>query len=325
MAIIRTTALALAIGMAGLAPAAAQTADATEGSGTAAPLSPDKVVATVGGRAITEGDLALAMQQPGEPQGTAEQRRASALSALIDLRAVAARGEAAGLADEDLERRVKFLRDRELHNAYLSQTIEPAITEALLRERYDQEVAGIEPTEEVRASHILLETEEDAREVITALDGGADFAELARSRSTGPTAARGGDLGYFGPGRMVPAFDEAARALPVGEYTREPVQTQFGFHVIQVNDKREVGPPPFDQVRPQIREIVSRELYVETLRKARNEANVSIEDPALARLLAASVPGAGASGDAAEPEEPANDNAAGEGATDGDGAETEAQ
>ena len=256
-------------------------------AGGATPLSPDRVVARVNGRAITEGDLALALgpPQPGQPPQTPEQRRASALSALIDLRAVAGRAVEAGLENEDLERRLAFLRDRELHNAYLEQTIEPAITEALMRERYDQEVGAVEPVEEIRASHILLETEEEAREVITALDGGADFAELARARSTGPSAAQGGDLGFFGPGRMVPAFDQAARATPVGEYSREPVETQFGFHVINVTDTREVGPPPFEQVREQIREILRRELYVETLREARGGAEIEIEDQALARLL----------------------------------------
>ena len=264
--------------------AAEPVADAEAAS---APLSPDRVVATVNGRPITEGDLALsaAPPQPGQPPQTPEQRRASALSALIDLRAVAAKGEEAGFAGDDLDRRVAFLRDRELHNIYLRQTIEPAVTEALLRERYDQEIADVPTVEEIRASHILLETEEDALDVIEKLGEGADFAELARARSTGPSAANGGDLGFFGPGRMVPEFDQAARALPVGEFSREPVKTQFGFHVIKVTDKRDLEPPPFEQVREQIREIVTRELYLETLRQAREQATIEIEDGSLAKLL----------------------------------------
>ena len=308
---------AAAIAFAAL-PAVAQEAPAQDAQAAPA-MSPDKVVATVEGRPITEGELVLAAppQRPGQPPQTDEQRRASALSALIDLRAVAARAEEEGLVDEDFERRMQFLRDRELHNAYLSSTIEPAITEALLRERYDQEVGSTPPVDEIRASHILLETEEDAKAVIAELEAGADFAELARARSTGPSAANGGDLGFFGPGRMVPAFDEAARALDVGASSSEPVQTQFGFHVIKVTDKREVAPPPFEQVREQVREIVARELYVEALREARADAEVQIEDAALARLIP------GAQGGTSEEAEPAAGGESAPAATASDDAEAD--
>ena len=267
-----------------LAPALAQ---------EAAPVSPDTVVATVNGRSITEGDIALALPpvQSGGQQLSPEERRARALSDVIGVRAIAAKGEEAGLANADLDRRVAFLRDRELHNTYLQQTIEPSITEALLRERYEQEVAKTTPVEEVRARHILLETEEDARAVIGELESGADFAELARARSTGPSATTGGDLGYFGPGQMVPAFDAAARALDVGAFSTEPVQTQFGFHVIKVEDKRELAAPAFEQVRDQLRELVTRERYIETLRQARADAEIEIADEALARLLGPTMSG----------------------------------
>ena len=285
---LRPLVAALALGTALLAPIAATHAQDAPAPApeTVAPISPDTVIATVNGRAITEGDVALTMAppQPGE-QLTGEQRRARALSTIIDVRSLAARAEADGLDDDDLKRRVAFLRDRELQNAYLSRTVVPSITEALLRERYDREVGSVPPVEEVRARHILLETEEDARAVIGELQAGADFAELARARSTGPSAATGGDLGYFGPGRMVPAFDEAARALEVGAFTTEPVQTQFGFHVIYVEDKRTVQPPAFEQVRDQVREVVTRERYMETLREARSGADIVIEDEALARLI----------------------------------------
>ena len=307
------TALALLLAAGLGAPAFAQDAPATsappadtagtEAPATVAPISPDTVVATVNGRDITEGDLALAISapRPGEPPQTPEQRRARALSDIIGVRALAAKGEEAGLANADLDRRVAFLRDRELHNAYLTQTIEPSITEALLRERYEQEVGRSEPVEEIRARHILLESEEDARAVIEELEGGADFAELARARSTGPSATTGGDLGYFGPGQMVPAFDAAARALAPGEFSPEPVQTQFGFHVIKVEDTRKLEPPAFEQVREQVRELVTRERYIETLRDARAAAEIEIVDEGLARLIGpANGSGNGAAGDATD-------------------------
>lgn len=274
-----------------LVPALAQDAPTeaapAETPQTVPPVSPDAVVATVNGRPITEGELALAVRppQPGQAPLSPEQQRARALSDIINVRALAARGEEAGLADADFERRISLLRDRELHNAYLASTIDPSITEALLRERYEQEIGRSEPVEEVRARHILLETQEDAEAVIEELQGGADFEELARARSTGPSAATGGDLGYFGPGQMVPAFDAAARELEPGEFSSEPVQTQFGYHVIKVEDTRVLEPPAFEQVREQVRELVSRERYVETLREARSAAEVDIADEALARLI----------------------------------------
>lgn len=246
--------------------------------------SPDTVIAVVNGREITEGDLALVPPPQGQPLSD-EQRRALALSQIIDLRAVAAAGEAAGVADEAFERSLLFQRDRQLATEFLRTSVSPQLTEEKLRERYEKEVSAVPPTEEVRASHILVETEEEAKAIIAELDGGADFAELAKEKSTGPSGPNGGDLGFFGPGRMVPAFDEAARAMEVGTYSKEPVQTQFGFHVIQVTDKRESAPPPFEAVREQIARIVGGELELEAVRAAREGAKVEIRDEALSTAV----------------------------------------
>ena len=254
-------------------------------AGEAPAASPDTVIATVNGRDITEADLALVPPPQGMQGASPEQRRAAALTRLIDLRAVAAVGERDGVADEAFERTLALIRDQQIAGEVLRRATEAGVTDELLRRRYDEEVAGAPRSEEVRASHILVETEEEARAVIAELDGGADFAELAKERSTGPSGPNGGDLGFFGPGRMVPAFDAAARALEVGSYSKEPVQTQFGFHVINVTDKREIAPPPFEAVREQVANIVGTEVEAEAVRAAREEATVEIRDEGLAALI----------------------------------------
>ena len=116
------------------------------------------------------------------------------------------------------------------------------ITDAEIRARYDQEVAATPPVNEVQARHILVKTKEEALDVIKQLDGGADFEKLANEKTNDPSGkTTGGDLGWFGPGQMVPEFEKAAFALNAGEYTKEPVQTQFGWHVIKVEDKRDAA------------------------------------------------------------------------------------
>ena len=271
---------------------------------------PGEVLATVNGRAILALALENIVRQLGA-EGEAPDRE-QILDELIDLELLTQEAEKL-----DLDRRPEIAAALQLQytqtmaNAYLAAIgDEMTFSDEELRAEYERQSAGID-REEYRASHILLESEEDARSVIEALDGGADFAELARERSTGPSAPRGGDLGYFGPGRMVPEFDAAARALEVGAYSKEPVQTQFGFHVIKVVDKRETQPPAFEQVEPQLRQLVSQELEYETVRDARQEAEIEIRDPALAALLAP-LTGDAPDGDATQ------EGGAEEGATDED-------
>ena len=293
------------------APAAEAT---TEAAPAAEPVAPDTVLATVNGEPITEADLAFA---PGQPQAGADpmQERARRLATLIELRSIAAAAEADGLADEEFERRLRAVREQQLAAAYMRSRVDGQLTEENLRARYEREVANFNAPEEIRASHILVETEEEARAVIAELEGGADFAELAAERSTGPSGPNGGDLGYFGPGRMVPAFDEAARALEIDEVSSDPVETQFGFHVIKVTDKRTAEAPPFEAVQDQIRQIEGREREIAEVNRLREEAEVEIVDETL-RAAMDPAPGAenAAEGDAAAapaaPGDAGNDNAA---------------
>jgi len=146
-----------------------------------------------------------------------------------------------------------------MQQVFIEQAVAEAVTEEAVRERYEAIYADREGPTEVRARHILVETEEEANAIIDRLDDGAVFADLAREVSTGPSSANGGDLGYFEKERMVPEFAEAAFSQQVGTYTKSPVQTQFGWHVILVEDKRQQPAPPLDQVRGEIETALSRD------------------------------------------------------------------
>lgn len=249
-----------------------------------APVPPETVLVTVGNAKITEGDLEAASADLGQQfaQLPPEQRRLATLAALVDIKALAQKAEAEKLGDDaETARRIAFLRERALHNAYFEKHGISAITDAEVRARYDKEVAAIKPVEEVHAKHILVPTKEEAEAAIKELDAGKDFDALAAEKSTGPTGPQGGDLGFFGPGQMVPAFETAAYALEPGTYTKEPVQTQFGWHVIKVIEKRPQQPPAFEQVADQVRQVVMREKYVELVQAARADEAVTYEDPAL--------------------------------------------
>jgi peptidyl-prolyl cis-trans isomerase C len=244
----------------------------------------DKVVANVNGQPITEAELVLAETEldPQFAQLPPDQKRAAALSAMIEIRLMAAESEKAGVPDDsEFKRRMEFLRLRALHSQFVSDKVANAVTDEAIRARYDQEIAAQPAVNEIRASHILVDTEEKAREIIAKLEAGSDFAELAKENSSDGSAAGGGDLGYFGPGRMVPEFEQAAMALEVGQHSKEPVKSQFGFHVIKVTDKRPQQPPAFEQVQSQIRSLMLREKYFEQAAALRGAAQVDINDPTL--------------------------------------------
>jgi peptidyl-prolyl cis-trans isomerase C len=128
----------------------------------------------------------------------------------------------------------------------------------------------------------LVKSKEEAVEVIKQLDGGADFQKLAGEKTNDPSGkTSGGDLGWFGPGQMVPEFEKAAFALNVGQYTKEPVQTQFGWHIIKLEDRRVKQPPAFEQVKDQVKSILLREKYFALVKQVRDAAKIDIPDPAL--------------------------------------------
>nr|WP_314089567.1 peptidylprolyl isomerase [uncultured Shinella sp.] len=244
----------------------------------------DPVVAKVGATEIHESELKLAIAglDPQLANLPDEQKRVAALSSIIDVKLLAADADKEGLKDSaDFKQRLAFLTDRELHNAYFKKHVVDAVTPDEVKARYEKEIATITPEDEIRARHILVKTEEEAKAIIKDLDAGKDFIEIAKEKSTDPNKSEGGDLGYFGKGRMVPEFEAAAFALEKGAYSKEPVKTQFGFHVIKIEDKRKQQPPALDQVEPQVRQLVMRDKYLELLAKAKAAAPVDIQDATL--------------------------------------------
>ena len=284
--------LAVGIGVLSAISAGAQeTAPAPAAPAAPAQTAPDPatVVATVNGQSITEADLTLAEADLDQQFSRLppEQRRAAALSALIEIRLLASEAEAKGLdKDPEFERRMAFLQQRALHSAVIDSEISSKITDEEIRKRYDTEMSNTPPVNEVKARHILVKTKEEADAIIKQLDAGGDFEKLANENTTDPSGKEtGGDLGYFGPGQMVPEFEKAAFALDVGAYSKEPVQSQFGFHIIKVEDKRAQQPPAFDQVKDQIRSILLRENYFALVKSLRGAAKVDITDAELKKAV----------------------------------------
>jgi peptidyl-prolyl cis-trans isomerase C len=245
----------------------------------------DKVIATVGGETITEADLTLALADLDQQFARLpdDQKRAAALSAVIEIKLLAADAKAKGLdQSDDFKRRMAFLQQRALHSEVIGKEVEAKITDEEIRKRYDTETANTPPANEVHARHILVKTKEEAAAVVKQLDGGAKFEDIAKEKSSDAgSGTQGGDLGWFGAGQMVPEFEKAAFALEVGAYTKEPVQSQFGWHVIKLEDKRAQQPPAFDQVKEQLRSMLLREKYFELVKSLRTAGKVEITDPEL--------------------------------------------
>lgn len=153
------------------------------------------------------------------------------------------------------------------------------VTDADLQAEYDKQIGNAGGGTEFKARHILVPTEDEAKAIIVELDNGADFAELAKTKSTGPSKTQGGDLGWFAPKQMVPPFSEAVAALENGKYTSTPVKTQFGWHIIIREDSREQTPPPFEAVKAQLEPLVQRQKLTEYLDALRNGAQVEILIP----------------------------------------------
>ena len=244
--------------------------------------APGDVVAKVGDTVITEADIAFAARDLGQElqRFPPAQWRSILTDVLVDMTLLAKEAEKEGLQkDEDFQRQVKFLTTQALRNAYVSQKLEASITEAELKAAYDAELANFKGEEEVRARHILVQTKEEAEKLIKDLDGGADFAELAKANSSDGSAAAGGDLGFFGKGRMVPEFETAAFALEPGKYTKEPVQSQFGWHVLKLDEKRIQPAPAFEDVQDGLRNKLMRDRYTKLMTDLKAAHKVEIVKP----------------------------------------------
>jgi peptidyl-prolyl cis-trans isomerase C len=245
-----------------------------------APVTTDKdgalpkgVVAMVNGRAILQTAVDNVAEQVSANGQTAEPERI--LNELINLEVLTQHAEKLDLDQQpEVAVALHLQYTQTMGNAYLASiSADVDITDAALRAEYDRQTANVDANE-FRASHVLLETEEAAIEVIEELAGGADFAELAKARSIGPTGVEGGDLGWFQSSTMLPEFADAVNAMEVGTSSEKPVKTDFGWHVIMLADKRGAALPDFDAVKPGLRNLVLRDELAKRVKELTNQANI---------------------------------------------------
>ncbi|RMF10409.1 MAG: peptidylprolyl isomerase [Alphaproteobacteria bacterium] len=240
-----------------------------------------KVLARVNDVEITQADYDTAVAEVGSEIASipVADRRRVLLEFLIENQLLAAAAEKDKLTDTpDFAQRLKYYERRAKRDLYFERKVRDAVKEADARRIYDEQVKKIKPETELRARHILVKSEEDARDIVEQLARGRDFAELAREKSAGPSKSQGGDLGYFTKGQMVPEFEAAVLKLKKGEVS-EPVKTQFGWHVIKLEDKREKQPPAFDQVKERIMSALVQQKAQEVLKGLRASSKVEIVDP----------------------------------------------
>lgn len=239
--------------------------------------APNPVVAIVGDKEVYLSDVEQAARNLPEQyqQMPLQMLFPQLVDRLIDLELLATEAEERDYAERDeVQPLLEQARARVLRDALIGEMVTEATTDEKVEARFE-EMKGNEDfaVEEVHARHILLETEEAADEVIAELDDGADFAEVAKESSTGPSAEDGGDLGYFRREQMVPEFAEAAFAMEPGTHSSTPVQSQFGFHVIEVLDKRTTE-PTLDESAPEIRQELAQEVVAELVGELRGEVEI---------------------------------------------------
>ena len=237
-------------------------------------------VATVDGIAITYNDVSLVEDELMAAYGQLpeEQRFQTLVGYMVNRILASEAAKKAGLEnDADVAKIKAFMERKALQDVYIAKMLMGRVREEDVTAYYDKEIKNGPVEEEVRARHILLDNREAADAVMADLENGADFAALAKERSKGPSGPSGGDLGYFSKQSMVPAFSDAAFKLAAGE-TSPPVQTQFGWHVIRVEDRRNRPVPPFDQVRDQIYQLLISEAQRDIYDEMRAKASVDLVD-----------------------------------------------
>jgi peptidyl-prolyl cis-trans isomerase C len=238
------------------------------------------VLAKVNGAEIRASDVALAEEElgPSLAQMDPATKKENVLSFLIDMKIVSKEAEDKKIADrDDFKTRLAFARNRLLMDNLLAVEGKAATTDENMKKVYEDAAKQITGEQEVHARHILVETEDQAKKIEEELKKGADFAELAKKESKDPGASDGGDLGFFTKDQMVPEFSAVAFALEPGKIS-DPVKSQFGWHVIKVEEKRTRKAPDFEQVKPQIETYVVRKAQADYVAKLRTAAKVERMD-----------------------------------------------
>ncbi|MGH8503792.1 MAG: peptidylprolyl isomerase [Gammaproteobacteria bacterium] len=236
------------------------------------------VVATVNGSDITQRDLDAYMEgmQAAQPGVVAVPE--TALNDLVKLKLIAQEAEKMGIDKRpEVEAELGWQRTNLLVNTLMRERMnDMSFSDKELKAEYENQVAQLSD-HEYKARHILTETRKEAQAVIDKLDGGAGFAALAEQESTDPAAPQGGDLGWFSPEAMVPPFAQAVQKLKKGAYTRQPVKTQFGWHVILLEDTRKLEPPTYAEVQDRLSRILTDRAVQDYIKSLRDEAQVEIK------------------------------------------------
>ena len=238
------------------------------------------VLAKVNGSEIRQSDVTLAEEElgPSLAQMDPATKKENVLAFLIDMKIVAKAAEDKKIENsEDFKKRLAFTRNRLLMDSLLASEGKAATTDEAMKKVYEDAAKQITGEQEVHARHILVETEDDAKAVAEELKKGADFAELAKKKSKDPGASDGGDLGFFTKDQMVPEFSNVAFALEPGKIS-DPVKSQFGWHIIKVEEKRNRKAPEFEQVKGQIETYVARKAQADYVTKLREAAKVERMD-----------------------------------------------
>jgi peptidyl-prolyl cis-trans isomerase C len=253
-----------------------QSAGQDSSAAPASAVNDDSAVeATVNGAPITAAVLSLYEKQMKTLRPSANIDRNTILDEVITLELASQNGSKEGLdKDTTLQLQIEQQRRSVIAAAAIQKYLKDhPITDEELHKLYDEQVPK---GSEYKARHILVEDEDQAKELIVELDGGADFSELAKKHSTGPSGKNGGELGWFSAKQMVAPFSEAVAKLEKGSYTKEPVKTQFGWHVIVLDDVRESTPPSFEQVKPNLQAFAQKQRIQQYVSELRENAKIEI-------------------------------------------------
>lgn len=262
------------------APFAFAEEPATPATPAAVDYDADTVVATVGSTNITLGNvIAMRDRLPAQYQQLPDETLMSGIVGQLVDQLVLANTLSADPSTDPLVVKLQLENERraslagEVAQKIMDAPLDPAAVQAA----YDKSVEGFAASPEYDASHILVKTEDEAKALLDQINGGADFAEVAKANSTDGSAAQGGELGWFGKGQMVPEFETAVAGMQKGEVAG-PIQTQFGWHLIKLNDTRESAPPSFDEMKPQIETQLRQDALQAEIGKLRAAANVEVKD-----------------------------------------------
>lgn len=261
-----------------------KTADAAQKDSAPKPVAIEEgnpVVAKVDGQEIKRVDLLNFMQQlpPQLKNAPIQQLYPQLIQQVVNARIVDDRAAKADLTDDPAyKEQLDLARQQILRNMFVEREVARQVTDEKIKAAYKEMMKKQENVEETKAAHILVKTEDKAREVISKLESGAKFADLAKEYSSDPSSQKGGDLGWFAKTEMVPEFSEAAFALKKGEYSKKPVKTQFGWHVISVEDRRTRPAPKLEDVKPFLEQQVRRDAFEKMLTDWRKDSKIETFD-----------------------------------------------